>query len=171
MRLNVIYENRDGYGDDLFIVIRHGKKPINEARIKTRGRNDDEITNAKIRFISDFCNQHPDILAKDVLRAFGAKDEIIQKIYKTQYPQGGYRGGGRRKGTERTETLNQRITKDEKEFLLNALAALRNNPAFGEILQQEKVTAKELEFLIDALDRYRKRHVLIDAMQGGKNGI
>lgn len=169
MRLNVIYEHREGYGDDIFIVIRHCKKVLSDARVSVRGRGNDEITNAKIRYITDFCNKNPDILLKDVLRAFAAVDDVFKNLYKTQYPHGGYRGGGRRKGTERTETLNQRITLDEKTFLLNALESIRNNPDVAKMLQTQKVTAKELAYLIETLDRYRKRHAAIDPiLQGGE---
>lgn len=125
MRLNILYENREGFGNDLFIVIRHGKKILNEARIKISGRNKDEITNAKLRFISDFCKENPDILPKDILRAFAVTDEVFKNLYKTQYPHGGYRGGGRPKGTTKTETLNQRLTPAEKTFLLDQLARYR----------------------------------------------
>ena len=165
----VKYENRQDYPDGFYITISHKNTLIDECRVQTKGRGVDEITNAKLRYLTDFSNAHKEINIKDVLRAFGKVDETMLNLYKSQYKRGGYHGGGRPKGTNRTESLNQRITPQEKEFLLNALESIRNNPDVAKLLQQEKVTAKELEFLIDALDRYRKRHVLIDAMQGGKN--
>ncbi|MCD7879038.1 MAG: hypothetical protein LUG16_03790 [Candidatus Gastranaerophilales bacterium] len=134
MRLKIEYETREGESDFLYIRILHRGKLLDEAKIKTGGRNKDEITNAKIRFISDFCAENSEIKSQDVLKSFALKDDVLMQLYKTQYPRGGYRGGGRPKGTARTETLNQRLTPEEKKYLT------------------------------DQLDRYRKRHVLIDKL-------
>lgn len=122
----VKYENRQDYPDGFYVTISHKSNVIDECRIQTKGRGKDEITNAKMHYLSDFNKSHPEINIKDVLRAFSKIDETMLNLYKSQYKRGGYHGGGRPKGTTRTEQLNQRLTPQEKEYLLNALKEYRN---------------------------------------------
>ena len=68
---------------------------------------------------------------KEILKAYAKKDEHLKNVYKELYPHGGKRtGGGRPKGTttEKTESFDRRITKREKQFLIDCLDCYRNKP-------------------------------------------
>lgn len=60
---------------------------------------------------------------KKLIKAFAEIDDRFKELYNELYPRGGYRGGGRPKGsrTEKTERLNLAVTPDEKEFLIKKL--------------------------------------------------
>jgi len=66
---------------------------------------------------------------KEVLKADAKIDKYFKDVYKEKYPRGGYRGGGRPKGsrTDKTERLNLAVTPDEKAFLIKALEDYREN--------------------------------------------
>lgn len=65
---------------------------------------------------------------KELIKAFAEIDDRFKELYNELYPRGGYRGGGRPKGsrTDKTERLNLAVTPDEKEFLIKALEDYRN---------------------------------------------
>ena len=64
---------------------------------------------------------------KKLIKAFGEIDERFKKLYNELYPRGGYRNGGRPKGsrTDKTERINLAVTPEEKEFLIEALKNYR----------------------------------------------
>lgn len=69
---------------------------------------------------------------KEVIKAWAKKDEYFKDVFKQLYPHGGRRsGGGRKTGTkkfsDKTERLNQSITKEEKEFLTKVLQDFRQD--------------------------------------------
>lgn len=129
MRLNIEYKLEEA---GLHISIKHRSTLIDEAVIKTKCRTQDEIDDKKILFVEDFCNAHKEISEKDVLKAFSLNDDVFLKLYKERYPVGGYRaGGGRPKSSDRTEQFTQRITPDEKEFLIYQLKRYRERAAAG----------------------------------------
>jgi len=73
---------------------------------------------------------------KEVLKAYSLVDDYFKAKYKELYPHGGWRNGGRKKGfrmnpenkSPRTEYFLKRITKTEKQFLMDCLENFRNNP-------------------------------------------
>lgn len=65
---------------------------------------------------------------KEVLKAYSKTDSYFKDLYKQMFPHGGYRGGGRPKGStssNKTESLGVRITPEEKEYLLECLEVYR----------------------------------------------
>ena len=96
----------------------------------------EELTEKKLKIVDDFLNTFRagfyKFTKKDVLKAYAKVDESIKKVYKSLYPQGGYRNGGRPKGskTEKTERINWAVTPEEKEYLTRSLEQFRaaNSP-------------------------------------------
>lgn len=64
---------------------------------------------------------------KELIKAYGAINERFKDLYKELYPQGGWRNGGRPKGskTNKTTMLKVRITPEEEQFLLEQLKKYR----------------------------------------------
>lgn len=64
---------------------------------------------------------------KEIIKAWGEVDSRFKELYKTLYPWGGWRKGGRPQGskTNKTETFKKRITPDELEFLEKCLSEYR----------------------------------------------
>lgn len=65
---------------------------------------------------------------KEVLKAYSKTDSYFKDVYKELFPHGGYRGGGRPKGStssKKTESLGVRITPEEKKYLLECLEIYR----------------------------------------------
>lgn len=87
----------------------------------------------------------PETYKKDVMRALGKVDDDLKVLYHEQYPWGGKRkNSGRKKGSlnvdkriERTEKIRHKLTKKEKEFLLEALKYYRKEIAPNIKLKQE----------------------------------
>ena len=92
------------------------------------------LAKAKQQVITDFLNspEGKNFTEKEVLKAYSKVDKYFKDIYKEKYPHGGWRQGGRPKGSKtsnRTERLQQVITPDEKEFLIKALEDYRKSKA------------------------------------------
>lgn len=64
---------------------------------------------------------------KELIKAFGEINERFKELYRELYPRGGYRNGGRPKGskTDKTERLNLAVTPDEKVMLNDVLQSFR----------------------------------------------
>ena len=123
---------------------------------------------------------------KKLIKAFGEIDDRFKELYKELYPHGGWRKGGRPKGsrTERTERLNLAVTPEEKEFLLKTLEDYRagkkeSEPvpakkvktvsdeyinAVQEIQKEQEQNRPKLRTLDEAFKEYQERH------KGGKSG-
>jgi len=98
-------------------------------------------------FLSSFEGQK--FTKKEVLKAYSLVDDYFKGKYKELYPNGGWRGGGRKKGfrmkpedkSPRTEYFLRRITPEEKKFMSVCLDIFRNqheNPLIVEILNKYK---------------------------------
>ena len=123
---------------------------------------------------------------KKLIKAFGEIDDRFKELYNELYPHGGWRKGGRPKGsrTERTERLNLAVTPEEKEFLLKTLEDYRagkkeSEPvpakkvktvsdeyinAVQEIQKEQEQNRPKLRTLDEAFKEYQERH------KGGKSG-
>lgn len=77
---------------------------------------------------------------KELIKAFGEIDEKFKELYKELYPHGGWRKGGRPKGskTEKTERLNLAVTPEEKAAVLVFLDNYRNGKKDPEPTSVEK---------------------------------
>lgn len=96
-------------------------------------KSPDEIFNEKLLIIKklsnpqgiylQFCNKE-----KEIVKAWGKIDSRFEELYKKLYPVGGWRNGGRPKGskTNKTSMLKVRITPDEEKFLLEQLKKYRS---------------------------------------------
>lgn len=127
MQLTVNYIEEGEAKEELLIKITYRRKELCSEKIITDGMSLNEVTEAKKQIISTFCKQHEEFDFKDVLLAFSKIDESMQSYYKKLYPHGGYRGGGRPRGskTERTEYFNRAVTPDEREYLIKCLEEYR----------------------------------------------
>lgn len=100
---------------------------------------------------------------KELIKAFGEIDERYKELYKELYPHGGWRKGGRPKGskTEKTERLNLAVTPDEKAAVLDFLDNYRK---FGKLESIKEELAPYLKQIDDgfgndeaAREKWRKR--------------
>lgn len=95
------------------------------------------IAKDKERVISEFLQtfQGRDYTEKEVLKAYSKIDKHFKDVYKEKYPRGGYRGGGRPKGskTEKTERLNIAVTPDEKAAVIEFLENYRKTGKLEDI--------------------------------------
>ena len=95
------------------------------------------IAKDKERVISDFLEKFGKSgwTEKEVLKAYSKIDKYFKDVYKEKYPRGGYRGGGRPKGsrTERTERLNLAVTPDEKAAVIEFLENYRKTGKLEDI--------------------------------------
>lgn len=96
------------------------------------GKSSDEIFNEKLLIIKKLTNPQGIYLkfsgkGKEILKAWGLVDDRFTALYKKLYPVGGWRNGGRPKGsrTEKTTMLKVRITPAEEKFLLEQLEKYR----------------------------------------------
>lgn len=125
--------------------IYYGDEPMSE----------EELTEKKLKIVDEFLNTFRagfyKFTKKDVLKAYAKVDESIKKVYKSLYPQGGYRNGGRPKGskTEKTERINWAVTPEEKEYLTRSLERFRyyKDPEYKEKMRKlsEKAAAPYIE--------------------------
>lgn len=87
------------------------------------------IAKDKERVINEFLNSFngKKFTEKEVLKAYSKVDEYFKGVYKEKFPQGGYRNGGRPKGskTNKTARLNLAVTPEEKTMLNNVLTTFR----------------------------------------------
>lgn len=117
---------------------------------------------------------------KELIKAFGEIDEKFKELYKELYPHGGWRKGGRPKGskTEKTERLNLAVTPEEKAAVLDFLENYRANKtksepapakkvktvsdeyinAVREIQNEQEKSRPKLRTLDEAFKEYQERH-------------
>lgn len=115
------------------------------------------LAKAKTEVIERFLNssEGKHFTEKEVLKAYSKIDKHFADIYKEKYPHGGWRQGGRPKGSKtsnRTERLQQSLTPEEKEFLCVCLEWYRStkneNP---ELLEQIIFQLKNYKQIIGGL--------------------
>ena len=123
MRIKIEYALRNA--DALEIRFKHRRNELYNVTYNVSGLADAEVLELKKEAAAKFCEAFPDIPLKSVLQGFKAVDPSMEEYYKQMFPNGGWRGGGRPRGTDKTETLNQRLTPDEKKFLLWQLKIYR----------------------------------------------
>ena len=111
--------------DVLEIRFMHRRNELYKVSYNISRLTDAEVLEFKKEAAAKFCTIFPDIPLKSVLQGFKAVDPSMTEYYKQTFPHGGWRGGRRPKGTDKTETLNQRLTPDEKKFLLWQLKIYR----------------------------------------------
>ena len=88
-----------------------------------------ESINKKILIIENFCKEYPDISRKKAIMKLSHIDNSMIPYYKSQFPKGGYRGGGRPVGSKRsdkTTRLNKALTQEEKDYLEKCLQEYRS---------------------------------------------
>ena len=117
--------------DVLEIHFKHRRNELYNVSYNVSGLSEAEVLELKKEAAAKFCAVFPDVPLKSVLQGFKAVDPLMQEYYKQTFPNGGWRGGGRPKGTNKTESLNQRLTPDEKEFLLLQLKNYRQKKGGG----------------------------------------
>ena len=107
------------------------------------------IAKDKERVISEFLQtfQGRDYTEKEVLKAYSKIDKYFKDVYKEKYPRGGYRGGGRPKGsrTERTERLNLAVTPDEKAAVIEFLDNYRKTGKLEDIKAELAPYLKQID--------------------------
>lgn len=84
---------------------------------------------------------------KELIKAFGEIDDRFKELYKELYPHGGWRKGGRPKGsrTERTERLNLAVTPDEKAAVLDFLDNYRKTGKLEDIKAELAPYLKQID--------------------------
>ena len=112
---------------ELEIRFKYRRNELYKVSYNISGLADLEVLELKKEAAAKFCAMFPDIPLKSVLQGFKAVDPSMTEYYKQTFPHGGWRGGGRPKGTNKTEALNQRITLEEKEILIKILKSLRSS--------------------------------------------
>ena len=89
------------------------------------------IANAKKAVIDEFLSsfEGQKYTRKEVLKAYAKISPYFKDLYKEEFPHGGYRDGGRPKGskTDKTESLGTRISPKEKDLLTETLNNYRKN--------------------------------------------
>lgn len=125
------HENGDKY---LLITFNHHRAEIFRTEIPLKHERCAALRIAKAKeaaideFLTTFNGKK--YTKKEVLKAYSKQDEYFKGIYKELYPKGGKRdGGGRPKGTktDKTEALGTRISKNEKDLLIETLNNYRKN--------------------------------------------
>lgn len=125
---------KDG-AEYILIEFRHHKAVIYSAEIPAKYERCSalRLAKAKQNVIGEFLKSPSGqgFCEKEVLKAYSKTDEYFAGVYREKYPHGGWRQGGRPKGSRtsnRTERLQQTITPEEKAFLLRALEYYRTSP-------------------------------------------
>jgi len=105
-------------------------------------RNENAIFNHKLKIVEELDESDFQLKGrkKEIIREWSKVDPRFEEIYKDLYPRGGSRkNAGRPQGskTNKTERLNQTISKEEKELLSEVL----NNCRKAEEKSQEEIKA------------------------------
>lgn len=100
--------------------------------IHCTGKTPDEIFNEKLLIIKKISDEKGVYLEfagkqKEIIKEWAKIDKQFKDLYKKLYPVGGWRNGGRPKGskTNKTTMLKVRITPEEEQFLLEQLKKYR----------------------------------------------
>lgn len=100
---------------------------------------------------------------KKLIKAFAEIDDRFKELYNELYPRGGYRGGGRPKGsrTEKTERLNIAVTPEEKAAVLDFLENYRKSGKLENIKEELAPYLKQIDDAFEddeaAREKWRKR--------------
>lgn len=150
------------------------------------GMTAEEILKAKWEIAEEFCKKNPHFEPKSVYRAYVNADSALMPFYKAIYPTGGYRNGGRKKGSKtdpakkslRTESFNNRITVEEKRFLEFCLYEYRinqkdfiktNKKAWTAYQKSTKITElKQIDSIPGEYDVFEKLDSFIAADERGR---
>ena len=102
--------------------IMHGATYHHEL-INCAEKSPDEIFNEKLLIIRNLTAEGSIFLKfsgreKELIKTWAKVDKRFEELYKKLYPHGGWRNGGRPKGTDKTTMLKVRITPDEEKYLL-----------------------------------------------------
>ena len=89
--------------DVLEIRFIRGRNMIHNAFYNIQGLSDSDVLELKKEAASKFCAVFPDVPLKSVLQGFKVVDPLMREYYKQTFPNGGWRGGGRPKGTKGTK--------------------------------------------------------------------
>lgn len=138
MKINLLeYENDNGE-KRIKIMFEHHRAVIFTGEI---GAEEKEHLHAKLNVIKEYLNTfNPIYTEKEILKTWAKIDEQIKAVYKSLDNRGGSReGSGRKAGSKKTTPKSDRTAR----FTM-------------------AITQKEKEYLIDQLERYRRRHALID---------
>lgn len=131
MRLRIEYLKSNNDPNEIAVVIWHRAKLLKEFRYNKIDLTLKEIIKMNIEFGEEFCRAYPEISRKDLFQAFSKVDPLMLDYYKEQFPRGGYRGGGRPKGslskirTNKTERVNLAVTPEEKQAVIKFLKEYR----------------------------------------------
>lgn len=149
MQINETINTRETGEKYILITFYHHRAEIYRAEIPFKYERCSALRSAKARenIINEFLNSFngKKYTKKEVLKAYSKINEYFKSVYKSLYPQGGYRNGGRKKGqsidpakkSPRTESFGIRITKEEKAFLINALERFRQQKLYIEKMPEK----------------------------------
>lgn len=134
---------RDNGEKYLLITFDHHRAEIYRTEIPLKHERCAALRIAKLKeaaideFLGTFNGQK--YTKKEVLKAYSKVDEYFKSVYKELYPHGGYRNGGRPKGskTDKTERLNVAVTREEKNLLIETLERYRQLKAYVEKYPKE----------------------------------
>lgn len=128
MKIAVRYYN----SEDNVLEIRflRGKTLLYNIFYNVAGLSDEELLELKKEAVAKFCTVFPDISKKDVMKGFGAVDQLMYQLYKETFDtRGGARpNAGRKKGVKikpATVVFARRVTPEEKEYLTKCLDEFR----------------------------------------------
>lgn len=141
MKINILkYENDKGE-KRIKIMFEHHRTVIFTSEIDEKEENH---LHAKLKIVDEYLNTFDPIYTKkEILKTWAKIDEQIKVIYKQNFDnRGGSReGSGRKAGSKKTTPKSDRTAR----FTM-------------------AITESEKEYLIDQLERYRRRHALIDKL-------
>ena len=126
MAIKIEYDMREE--DALEIRFIRGRNMIHNVFYNISGLADADVLELKKEAAAKFCAVFPDVPLKSVLQGFKAVDPLMQEYYKQMFPNGGWRGGGRPKGTLRSNKkarFTKAISEEEKIYLEKCLEDFR----------------------------------------------
>lgn len=125
--------------DEQYVVIDFiVHRSIAVQRVISHGGNFEskKVFEEKCKIVQELCNKNGMHLAfsnkqKEMIKEWGKCDGRFKDLYAELYPRGGYRGGGRPKGslsktkTDKTERVNLAVTLEEKQAVIKFLKECR----------------------------------------------
>lgn len=123
--------------DEQYVVIDFivHKSIIERKTINHGGKSESEkVFKEKYKIVQELCGKsgiHFKNKQKEMIKEWSKCDWRFKDLYTELYPRGGYRGGGRPKGslskvkTDKTERVNLAVTPEEKQAVIKFLKELR----------------------------------------------